>query len=395
MSSSDILKRTFQADNTPSGMEFFDMLTRGAIGNLINRYRAVLKKCRLMNTFGSLAVAVMLTGGAASASPAADMGSVVNADVTISQDTTITADKTTEAGNRYAGIIADSGDMTVTVEDGATLTVNAPDNASAYSFYGAAAQTGGSLTVNGDADFNIKAQDDGQHSRALRANGGDMTLNGNIHAVAETTSGTAVGAEVWSGADMTFNGEETILEAVSTGGMVIGVQNFHQSGDMSTMNFNADRTVISVRNDAQSEEFTQGVLAYQSTTNFTGNTEITVRGGEFPTYGVDVQCDPGNLYDTTVNFSGDNTVFDVAGTADTYAVRPFGVPGSINFTGNTVTIRAASSVGEASGIRSQYGAHVNASADMNIAAKSASGSAFGVFLKAMPTMQATPPSPKI
>ena len=156
MSSSDILKRTFQADNTPSGMEVFDMLTRGAIGNLINRYRAVLKKCRLMNTFGSLAVAVMLTGGAASASPAADMGSVVNADVTISQDTTITADKTTEAGNRYAGIIADSGDMTVTVEDGATLTVNAPDNASAYSFYGAAAQTGGSLTVNGDADFNIK-----------------------------------------------------------------------------------------------------------------------------------------------------------------------------------------------------------------------------------------------
>ena len=32
-------------------------LTKGAIGNLINRYKAVLKKCHLMNTFGSLAVA--------------------------------------------------------------------------------------------------------------------------------------------------------------------------------------------------------------------------------------------------------------------------------------------------------------------------------------------------
>ena len=41
-------------------------LTKGAIGNLINRYKAVLKKCHLMNTFGSLAVAGMLVmGGAA------------------------------------------------------------------------------------------------------------------------------------------------------------------------------------------------------------------------------------------------------------------------------------------------------------------------------------------
>ena len=36
------------------------MLTKGAIGNLANRYRAVLKKCNLINTFGSLAVASML-----------------------------------------------------------------------------------------------------------------------------------------------------------------------------------------------------------------------------------------------------------------------------------------------------------------------------------------------
>ncbi len=41
------------------------MLTKGAIGNLINRYRAVLKKCNLINTFGSLAVAAMLVMGGA------------------------------------------------------------------------------------------------------------------------------------------------------------------------------------------------------------------------------------------------------------------------------------------------------------------------------------------
>ena len=37
--------------------------TKGAIGNLLNRYKAVLKKCHLLNTFGSLAVAGMLVMG--------------------------------------------------------------------------------------------------------------------------------------------------------------------------------------------------------------------------------------------------------------------------------------------------------------------------------------------
>lgn len=47
-------------------------LTKGAIGNLINRYKAVLKKCHLMNTFGSLAVAGMLVMGGAGVAVAAD-----------------------------------------------------------------------------------------------------------------------------------------------------------------------------------------------------------------------------------------------------------------------------------------------------------------------------------
>ena len=48
------------------------MLTKGAIGNLINRYRAVLKKCHLINTFGSLAVASMLVMGGAGVAEASN-----------------------------------------------------------------------------------------------------------------------------------------------------------------------------------------------------------------------------------------------------------------------------------------------------------------------------------
>jgi hypothetical protein len=49
------------------------MLTKGAIGNLINRYSAVLKKCSLINTFGSLAVAGMIVAGGASGAVAEDV----------------------------------------------------------------------------------------------------------------------------------------------------------------------------------------------------------------------------------------------------------------------------------------------------------------------------------
>lgn len=60
-------------------------LTKGAIGNLINRYKAVLKKCHLMNTFGSLAVAGMLVmGGAAAAGAAETTDKVLSEDISTS-----------------------------------------------------------------------------------------------------------------------------------------------------------------------------------------------------------------------------------------------------------------------------------------------------------------------
>ena len=51
-------------------------LTKGAIGNLINRYKAVLKKCHLLNVFGSLAVAGMLVMGGAAAAGAVTVNTV-------------------------------------------------------------------------------------------------------------------------------------------------------------------------------------------------------------------------------------------------------------------------------------------------------------------------------
>lgn len=96
-------------------------LTKGAIGNLINRYKAVLKKCHLMNTFGSLAVAGMLVmGGAAAAGAAAAPDVALGAGG--SYDKT---DKVNHLmggglykGNKLTANTAVDSDITLSVEDG-------------------------------------------------------------------------------------------------------------------------------------------------------------------------------------------------------------------------------------------------------------------------------------
>ena len=55
-----------------------NMMTRGAITNLVNRYRAVLKKCRLVNLFGTLAVTGMLVMGGAGMAEAAITAAFMN-----------------------------------------------------------------------------------------------------------------------------------------------------------------------------------------------------------------------------------------------------------------------------------------------------------------------------
>lgn len=96
-------------------------LTKGAIGNLINRYKAVLKKCHLMNTFGSLAVAGMLVMGGAGMAVAAG-------DVALENGTSETKYNPTEGADHLMGgwkvtgaeaAAPDyTGDITLTVNGG-------------------------------------------------------------------------------------------------------------------------------------------------------------------------------------------------------------------------------------------------------------------------------------
>ncbi|MDD6247793.1 hypothetical protein, partial [Desulfovibrio piger] len=94
-------------------------LTKGAIGNLINRYKAVLKKCHLMNTFGSLAVAGMLVmGGAGMAVAAAD-------DVALKNGTSETKyDPAVGANHLMGGWLVNDAETAKAAKGDITLTVN-------------------------------------------------------------------------------------------------------------------------------------------------------------------------------------------------------------------------------------------------------------------------------
>lgn len=161
-------------------------LTKGAIGNLINRYKAVLKKCHLMNTFGSLAVAGMLVMGGAGVAVAVDdvalegknnydskievnhlMGGwkVTGAEAAAPDYTgnitlTVNGGKISEIiGGSYAKSLAANGDNLLTVKHGDITTTISDDTTSAEFVVGGSKVAGGaganletgktSLTING------------------------------------------------------------------------------------------------------------------------------------------------------------------------------------------------------------------------------------------------------
>lgn len=87
------------------------MQTKNAIGNLINRYRAVLKKCNLLNTFGTLAIAsAFAMSGAGVASAEVIPGNTSGVSITTEQ----------EANNHGASFVEDSDDLVVHGNDEGT-----------------------------------------------------------------------------------------------------------------------------------------------------------------------------------------------------------------------------------------------------------------------------------
>ena len=152
------------------------MLTKGAIGNLINRYKAVLKKCNLINTFGSLAVASVLVLGGAGVAGAAEYN-------LIDRDTTISSNNF-EANVTGDSIFVVKAGSTLTIEDGANITVTnkipvkvtlPPNQGQSYDATHTATLIVNGGTLKSEQWFGISGNGN-RHNTAITINGGTIEV---------------------------------------------------------------------------------------------------------------------------------------------------------------------------------------------------------------------------
>ena len=219
------------------------MLTKGAIGNLVNKYRAVLKKCRLLNLFGTLALTGALTVGAAGMAGAAPTWGP-------DQDVTITGTETLSNGGQAQSLdIGGAGNSltvssstghlyvsgTTTLNDGGTLTLNTgphgllgtTDSASeaADTWTGSFGMTGGTLTIaNSQLQMDAVTISDGTATISGQIGGGTnwddgAMLVGGLNGAATTVSGgkiTVGDSGQVVGGQVNISGGEVALGGSST-----------------------------------------------------------------------------------------------------------------------------------------------------------------------------------
>lgn len=310
------------------------ILSKNAVGNLINRYKAVLGKCRLLNTFGSLALAAALTlgsAGLAAAAPSDDPGYWTGV-VSIDGDVTVNTffPENTPGGNITAKSITLGGDASLTLQDGARLINGIPGSAGDAPERLAFTMTGGELTLGGDT-YNGNGINASINAKSVNISGGTVNITGkntaanwyqaaqiggyrgltisggivNMNSYSQLFGGGTVGAQ-FTGGTINMLGDSTANAVGNSAAHIM----FGGSGD----NLIAGTAAINVGSDSGAG---YGVITTGAKVNMTGGS-INVQKGEL-------------LLQPDVNNNTASADITYAGNAT----------GAFNQTGGTVTIADA------------------------------------------------------
>lgn len=299
----------------------------------------------------------------------------LNGTITVAGSTRTALDVTDgyqEATGVYAGSY---GDKKATVSILGDTAITATGKTGAHALY---AEKGSEITIGSKGkmvDLTVSSTNGGKVYGLDATGGSDITVNGSNLTI-------DVGSYVENG---TINDRIFAIDAsTNKGGKII---------------LNSDEITI-VGEQKGHTVYCDGVRANMSTIEFNGNTTIDLKAdlkdgwsaiesknkqNQFA--GINVQCDPGNIFATAINFNGSETDIKVEGKATWFAaVQGSGVPGSINFTGKKVNITAvnnkAVSEGDSTtvGIYAQYGATINSAAATDIVTTvEANGDANGIY----------------
>lgn len=242
-------------------------LTKGAIGNLINRYKAVLKKCHLMNTFGSLAVAGMLIMGGAGMAVAADP------DVALKGQNTYDSNKIPSVNHLMGGWLVNNAETAEEAHGDITLTVN---GGTISEIIGGSYPKG--LTANGDrlliTHGNITTTISGNTTSAEFVVGGSKLAN---DAGATHTGTTAV----------TINDGKFGKEGKTDDYELVMGGNYIKTGTEASGTATTKGSRVTVNGGISYASVVGGSVAHNYSDTGTikvsdnGNTSVTITGGTF------------------------------------------------------------------------------------------------------------------
>lgn len=361
-------------------------LSRGAIGNLVNRYRAVLRKCRMMNVFGSLAVAGMLVAGNAGFAGAEELSGDISP-ISLSGDTRNIIGvgdislRSTEPALRYLINVSGQGQLDISMSNGSPMAVGNADGIylkdySDYDQYASAfhvAGSGSSGSFVGTGTFSMVGGGKLLGVCAfLSESKGTLTLSGDITGEAEAvmngSNGYASFAAAAAGGNLVFGGDRTTLRAkASTGNNANGA--FVKYGGM--IDFASKSVLIESKNTDSSSV---GINCADGTVKTSADTDLDiVVEGNKATTGIqltasssDVQL-AGNL-DLTATQTGQDSFASVLGISND--------SGKMVVSGPTSLRLATNAPFDAKGITASGKADMSFLGDVEIAVTgSASGSA--------------------
>ena len=361
-------------------------LSRGAIGNLVNRYRAVLRKCRMMNVFGSLAVAGMLVAGNAGFAGAEELSGDISP-ISLSGDTRNIIGvgdislRSTEPALRYLINVSGQGQLDISMSNGSPMAVGNADGIylkdySDYDQYASAFHVAGSGSSGSFAGTGTFSMVGGGKLLGVCAflseSKGTLTLSGDITGEAEAvmngSNGYASFAAAAAGGNLVFGGDRTTLRVkASTGNNANGA--FVKYGGM--IDFASKSVLIESKNTDSSSV---GINCADGTVKTSADTDLDiVVEGNKATTGIqltasssDVQL-AGNL-DLTATQTGQDSFASVLGISNDSGKMVVSGPTSLRLVTNAPF--------DAKGITASGKADMSFLGDVEIAVTgSASGSA--------------------
>lgn len=313
-------------------------LTKGAIGNLINRYKAVLKKCHLMNTFGSLAVAGMLVMGGAATAGAADPSVAPKSLLSYTGTELLenTAAVSTEEGAEFDYQLAD-GTITITAtkqtSDGRSVLTNLYNDGTVERI----STSGLSITGSSFADNKSNAAGFGGGAITLWGDGGTGT-EALAHSVTDTTFsknsadlGGAVAIMKQNG--FAVAGNTTFMDDTFTGNNAVNGGAIYAENENITVSGNSSFEENKASQNGGAIYILEGsTLTVEEGTTFSNNTANTNGGAIAGTWGDNSSLTvTGSYFTENAARSGGAIALWNPATGATYTVS------NTTFDGNTAT----------------------------------------------------------